>query len=244
MLLCNYETNYFLESIKSFEGQRYNILPPDSKDKVKPLIGRNISKDDVAGFFRTLMLTENHILILKLVNKYQIVEFSVIKSLMDYKFKECKKYIKECILTGLIYENKLTLDDKEYYWYLVDTGGVYALEDLNIEYKSLPFTTDIEHKYKHYLKSQFLIDNKELYTFKNFDCVIDNKGNKYRLEHMEDVLWQKTDEYKNTIFIVNLAILDKLNINELIFKDLALKLNKNNNYFYDMAEKSFLTLKC
>jgi len=244
MVLCNYETEYFLRSITATQGRRYNMLPADGG--IEPLVGRNISRDDVAGFFRTMILNEKHIKILKLVNQYTILEFSSIRPFLGYKFKECKKIITECIITGLIYENHVKLEEEEYFWYMVDTGGVYALDDMNMkaEYNHVPFTTGLDQKYKQYVKSQFLIDNYDLYTFQSIDQVMDKKGKSYRLIHLEDVKLSQMKKYNNVIFIVNLDVLEKLKINDLVLKDVAQVLSENeNNIFYDMAGKSFLEIK-
>lgn len=243
MLLCNYETDYFLESITAVSGRRYNILPPDTG--AEPLVGRNISRDDVAGFFRTLILNENHISVLKLVNQYTILEFDAIKSFLGLKFKECKKRLEECILTGLIYENRIRTEDAEYFWYMMDTGGVYALDDMNMkaEYNHLPFTTGLDQKYKLYMKSQFLIDNSDLYTFQINTRATDKKGKSYGIVHLEDVKCSQINEYDDTIFIVNLDVLEKLRINDLIFKELARVLSRKNNIFYDLAGKNFLEIR-
>lgn len=243
MLLCNYETEYFLDSITTVSGRRYNILPPDTG--VEPLVGRNISRDDVAGFYRTFTLNEIHTSILKLVNQYTILEFDAIKSILGFKFKECKKRLEKCILTGLIYENRIRTEDAEYFWYMVDTGGVYALDDMNMraEHNHLPFTTGLDQKYKLYVKSQFLFDNSDLYTARTNTQVDDKKGKSYEIVHLEDVNWQWMNEYDNTIFIVNLDILEKLQVNDLIL-GLARELNKKNNNFYDMAGKNFLQIRC
>ncbi len=243
MLLCNYETGFFLELIETESGRRYNILPPDSG--MEPLVGRNISRDDVAGFFRSLILNEDHISLLKLVNHYTILEFDAIKSFLGFKFKECKKRIEECILTGLIFENHIKLEDVEYFWYMVDTGGVYTLEemDMKAEYNHMPFTTGLDQKYKQYLKSKFLIDNYDLYTFRSNTQITDKTGKTYGVVHLEDVKWSQMNEYDNTIFLVNLYVLEKLQINNIILKDLARVLNKKNNSFYDIAGKTFLEIR-
>ena len=136
------------------------------------------------------------------------------------------------------------MEDVEYFWYMVDSGGVYVLDDMNMkaEYNHLPITTGLDQKYKLYVKSQFLISNSDLYTFQINTRVTDKKGKSFGLVHLEDVKWSIMKEYDNTIFIVNLNILEKLQINDLILKDLARELNKNNNTFYDIAERKFLKL--
>ncbi len=238
MLLCNYETHYFLESITMKQGRRYN-------SQIKPLVARNISKDDVAGFFRSLLLDENHISILKLINKFTILDFDSIKPFLGYKFKECKKRIEECILTGLIFENHIKLDDVEYFWYMVDTGGLYVLDDMDMksEYNHIPFTAGLDQKYKQYVKSRFLIDNCDLYTFRSNNQVTDKKGKSYGLIHLEEVRWSQLNKYDNTIFIVNLDVLENLRINDLLLKDVARVLSKRENTFYDIAQKSFLDIR-
>jgi len=237
MLLCNYETDYFLESITTKQGRRYN-------SQTKPLVARNISKDDVAGFFRSLLLDENHISILKLINKFTILDFDSIKPFLGYKFKECKKRIEECILTGLIFENHIKLDDVEYFWYMVDTGGLYVLDDMDMksEYNHMPFTAGLDQKYKQYVKSRFLIDNYDLYTFRSNSQVTDKKGKSYGLIHLEEVRWSQLNKYDNTIFIVNLDVLENLRINDLLLKDVARVLSKRENTFYNIAQKSFLEI--
>ena len=72
----------------------------------------------------------------------------------------------------------------------------------------------------------------------------DNIGKNHEIIHLEDVRWFQKDEYNNTIFIVNLDVMEKLKINDLVLKDLARALSKRNNIFCDIAQKSFLEIRC
>ncbi len=128
---------------------------------------------------------------------------------------------------------------------MVDSGGLYALEemDMKLEDNHMPFTTGLEQKYKQYVKSTFMIHNYDLYTFRSNDHAIDEKGKEYQIVHLEDVMWSQKNEYDNTIFIVNLDILEKLRINNLIFKHLVQELSTRNNIFYDMDQKTFLEIR-
>jgi|GEM_PF-6324058 len=243
MMLCNHDTDFFLDSITTAQGRRYNVLPPDSG--VEPLVGRNISRDDVAGFFNALKLNDQHTAAVKFINTYQIADHEMLIEHMEMNFKKFKRLIDECIAHGLVYENIIVTEftgiEKEYHWYLIDTGGIYVLESLKERYKILPFTTCLEEKYKIYLKAQFLFDNNEFVKFKNMDHCETRNGKTYRVELIEEVHMKSADDYKNTIFIVNLETLKKLNISELV-KTMAKNLAGSGNKFYDVSSKNFIDL--
>lgn len=259
-MLCNYDTDYFLESILSAEGRRYNILSPLSpekatennsknddeknkkaKNKIEPLIGRNISNDDVAGFFKTLTLIENHKSILQFVNWFQIADSEMIVYYTGMNINQFKKIRETCILTGLLFENRIKTEAKEYFWYMVDTGGVYALEDMGSKYNPLPFTLSLEQKYKYYLKAQFVFDMLDYFSMTDRYKIKDQNGQIYNIELLEDVKQSKITEYKNTVFLINREVLDFLNINKYA-KSLAKQLNCNGNKFWDINEKHFLNI--
>ncbi|SHF26404.1 hypothetical protein SAMN02745133_02208 [Desulforamulus putei DSM 12395] len=235
-MLCNYDTDYFMESIESTQGRRYNI------GFEEPLIGRNISKDDVAGYFKTLMLTKEHESILRFINYFQIADKDMIIPGIGIKFNKFKRLIEDCVITGLVYENRIKTEEKEYFWYMVDTGGVYALEDMGEKYNSLPFTLSLEQKYKQYLKAQFVFDVQELFAMIGCYKVKENqKGQVYNIELLEDVRVSEIPNYRFTIFLVNIKTLDALNINKYA-KDLAKQLDCNGNKFYDISKKQFLDI--
>jgi hypothetical protein len=243
MMLCNHDTDFFVETITAIQGRRYNILPPDSG--VEPLIGRNISRDDVAGFFNALKLNKWHIDIIKFINTYQVADRDMIIEYTGLKFKRYKEIIEESIVHGLIYENifKTGFDatQKEYYWYFIDTGGIYVLESLKDKYKMLPFTTELDEKYKIYIKSQFLFENRDSVRFKNNDHCETKNGKTYQIELIENVSMKNLTDYKNTIFLVNLETLKLLNISEEV-KSIAARLNNSGNSFYDISSKNFIDL--
>lgn len=235
-MLCNYDTDYFMESIESIQGRRYNI------GFEEPFVGRNISKDDVAGYFKTLTLAEEHKSILQFINWFQIADTDMIISYIGIKFSQFLKLKEICLLTGLIFENRIKTKDKEFIWYMIDTGGVYALEDMGEKYNSLPFTLSLEQKYKHYLKAQFVFDIQELFDMIGCYKVKENQnGQVYNVELLEDVRLSEIPNYRFTIFLVNRKTLDVLNINKYA-KDLAKQLNCNGNKFYDISNKQFLEI--
>lgn len=241
-MLCNHDTDFFLETITAAQGRRYNVLPPDTE----PLVGRNISRDDVAGFFNALKLNEQHTAIVRLVNTYQVADHEMIIEHTGFKFKKFKKVIDECIMCGLVYENNIETEfmdmQKEYYWYLIDTGGIYVLETVKEKYRVIPFTSSLGDKYKLYLKSRFLFDNRGNVKFSSLDCCETRKGKTYRVELMESASAKNYAEYKNTIFLVNLETLKLLNISEEA-KLIARRLDSNGNCFYDVSSKNFIELE-
>ncbi len=243
-MLCNHDTDLFIESMLTAQGRRYNVLPPDSG--VEPLIGRNISRDDVAGFFHAFKLNEQHIDIVKFINAYQLADRDMIIEYTGLKFKRYKEIIEESIITGLIYENVIKTEfmavQKEYYWYFIDTGGVYVLEQAREKYMMLPFTTPIAAKYKIYRKSQFLFDKRDFLIFKNLDYCEAKNRKTYKIEFIENVSMKNLKEYKNTIFLVNLETLKLMNINEEV-KSIAVQLNTSGNNFYDINSKNFIEFR-
>ena len=244
-MLCNHDTDVFLLTVTAAQGRRYNILPPDHG--LEPLIGRNISRDDVAGFFNALKLNEQHADLVKFVNKYQMADRDMIIEHTNLKFKKYKEIIDESVLHGLVYENIIKSEfngrQRDYYWYFIDTGGVYVLESLKEKCKTFPFTAGLDEKYKTYLKSQFLFDNRDFVEFKSHDHCETKKGETYRLELIEDVSMKTVREYKNTIFLVNLETLKLLNISEEV-KSIATQMNGLGNSFYDISSKNFIELVC
>ena len=80
--LCNHDTDCFLEAIISVQGWRYNI-PPDPDTEV--IVSRNISKDDVAGFFKALVLSEEHKAVLTCVNNYLVTDTDMIVAHTEIK---------------------------------------------------------------------------------------------------------------------------------------------------------------
>ncbi|NPV73335.1 MAG: hypothetical protein HPY89_06000 [Pelotomaculum sp.] len=240
-MLCNHDTDFFLETITAVKGRRYNVMPPETE----PIVGRNISRDDVAGFFNALKLNEQHVDLVKFVNKYQVADRDMIIEYMDLKFKKYKEIIEESVMHGLVYENIVKNEfngwQKDYYWYFIDTGGIYVLESLKEKYKALPFTTGLGDKYKTYLKAQFLFENREYLKFKDIACCETKKGKIYRIELIENVSEKNIAEYKNTIFLVNLEALKLLNISEEV-KSIAVKLNSSGNSFYDVSSKNFVNI--
>lgn len=235
-MLCNYDTDYFLESVEAIQGRRYNS--PAGPD---PLIGRNISKDDVAGFFKTLTLTEEDKSILKVVNQFQIADTEMIISGTGIKFNKFKKAKELCILTGLIFENHIKTEKGEYFWYMVDTGGVYALDDMGEKYNQLPFTLSLEEKYKLYLKANFVFTVSGYFSMIDYYKVKDRSGQVYNIELLEDVKVSAIPNYKYTIFLLNRKTLDALNIEKPV-KNLAKQLNCNRNKFFDIYRKEFLNI--
>ncbi|MBM7854917.1 hypothetical protein JOC37_001297 [Desulfohalotomaculum tongense] len=233
-MLCNYDSDYFLESIESIEGRRYSNIK-------KPLVNRNISKDDVAGFFRIFALAEEHKSVLKIINQFQIADTDMIISGTGLKFNRFKKIKEFCIITGLIFENHIKTEDREYFWYMVDTGGVYALDDMGEKYNSLPFTLSLEQKYKLYLKANFVFTVSGYFTMIGHYKVKDRNGQVYNIELLEDVKVSKIPNYRSTIFLVNRKTLDALNINKYA-KNLAKQLNGNENKFFDVNQKQFLNI--
>ena len=234
-MLCNYDTDYFLESIVSIQGRRYNI------GFEEPLIGRNISKDDVAGYFKTAILTEDHKSILQFINWFQIADAFMITSWLGLKYNTFRKEVELCIMCGLIFENRIKTEAKEYFWYMVDTGGVYALEDMGSKCNPLPFTLSLEQKYKYYLKAQFVFDVLDYFSMTDCYKIKDSNGRIYNIELLEDVKQSKVTEYKNTIFLINREVLDFLEINKYA-KSLAKQLNCNGNKFWDINKKQFLNI--
>ncbi|WP_333870959.1 hypothetical protein [Desulforamulus putei] len=234
-MLCNYDTDYFIESIESIQGRRYNI------GFEEPFVGRNISKDDVGGYFKALTLTEEHKSILQFINWLQIVDSDMIIVYTGMKINQFRRLREICILTGLIFENRIKTEGKEYFWYMVDSGGVYALEDMGVKYNALPFTMSLEQKYKYYLKAQFVFSVLEHFTMIGCYKVKNQQGQVYNIELLEDVRLSEIPNYKSTIFLVNRKTLDVLNINKYA-KDLAKQLNYNGNKFYDISSKQFLEI--
>ena len=41
---------------------------------------------------------------------------------------------------------------------MVDTGGVYILDEIGEKYNSIPFTLSVEEKYKRYVKARFIFN--------------------------------------------------------------------------------------
>ena len=239
-MLCNdsYDSDCFLESIISVQGWRYNV-PPDSETEV--LFGRNISKDDVAGYFKALVLSDEHKSILTCVNNYLVADTDMIVAHTEIKFKQFKKIKEICIKTGLIFENKIKTNEKEHLWYLIDTGGVYALEEMEQKYNNLPFTLSLEQKYKQYLKSLFAYQVANHYELVGMNSIKDKYGHVYIIELIEEVRISKIGEYDKTVFLVNMDTINKLGINKYV-RDIAKELNKNQNMFYDISGKKFLKI--
>ena len=237
-MLCNHDTDCFLESIIAVQGWRYNI-PPDPETEVK--VGRNISKDDVSGFFKALILSDEHKSVLTCVNNLLIADTDIIMSYSGIKFKQFKKLKETCIQTGLIFENKIKTEEKDYLWYMVDTGGIHALEDMGQKYNSIPFTLSLEKKYKLYIKSLFVYLVANHYELVAHYSIKDKYGNLYIIELIEEFKTSKLKEYNKTIFIINMDTIKKLGIESYV-KDIAKKLNNNDNMFYDISGKKFLKI--
>lgn len=255
----DYETNHFLNNIRSVTGRRYNIPGPiallqnqeqqegEENNEKKPneeniLISRNLSKDDVSGWFKTVHLSEDHIKLLEFVNSYKVTDLNMGIPFLNFKKKKEQFFnlVDECVLTGLIYEIYIKSNSKKYYLYMVDTGGIYTLEELGVEHYKVPYTIPLKEKYKIWRTADLCYDVMNDYIITgHYELKCLKTGERYKAALLEDIDEPKIETCQEpAIFLVNTTLLEELKLTpaaENIVK--KLKDTNNKHLFYDLDKR-------
>jgi len=229
----NYETKWFIDNTDNYTGTSYSNVE-------EPLVARSISREDVARFYRNQLLAEEHKSFIKMVNDFMVVDYKMANNLGILEtFHKHFKISDDCIKTGMIFREYLRVGAREYYWHLIDTGGVYALEEMGFKYNKMPFTANLSEKYKQYRKSKFIVDEIERYDFIDATTVI-KRGDSavYRVELLEEVGNRNNGGYGNTIFLLDLRLTAELGLEGQATNTMA-ALNNNGNKFYDTENNFF-----
>lgn len=202
-LVKNYETMYICSQINEVIGKRYNVLPEDEEPEVKGVY----TKETVAGFFRAWKLNELHFGILNVVNSLRVADINQIMHEVGISEDECKEIIDRCVVLGLLCENKIIFKDNSVVTlYIVDTGGIFALEEAGETYKKLNYTSSIDKKYNIYRKNIFLVTNKKIHK---------------KVYFFEEILGQPINVFRNSVVLYDSAIAEKLGIKEKVGNELA-----------------------
>jgi len=152
-----YETRYFLESIKKVTSRRYNYPQENELVAVK---GHYVYPETVAGFFRSMVLDERHLRVLLSVNELRLADITMLKRKTNYSFKVIKTLTDDCVTHGLLCENHVMFKESgELRWYIVDSGGIFALAESGTEYKKLAYTTTLKERYNIYRENLFYVYN-------------------------------------------------------------------------------------
>lgn len=170
----DYETEYLCGQLEWVRGRRYNIRP-DLDEDMEPEVKGYLYKETATGFFRAWVLNEMHLGVTKIVNDLRVAEKGQIIKKTGLQEEECLRLIEECVVMGLLCENKVIFKNGEnLLLYLVDTGGIFALEEAGIPYLKVNYTMGIDQRLKIYRRNIFLVENNmsdkeavNLYIFEN-----------------------------------------------------------------------------
>lgn len=155
----NYETEYLCNQLDWVRGRRYNIRP-DLDENVEPEVKGYLNKETIIGFFRAWVLNEMHLGVTKAVNDLRVAEKGQIIKKTGLPDEECLRLIEECVVMGLLCENKVIFKNGEnILLYIVDTGGIFALEEAGIQYFKINYTMGIDQRLKIYRRNIFIVEN-------------------------------------------------------------------------------------
>lgn len=223
----NFEIIYICKGIRRPKGARYNSHPNPAQDWPVKEVGHVYTRETVAGFFRMLKLNELHFRILNIVNSFQILGKEELYQCSMFSETKFSEILEDCMKYGLICENIIPfLDGSEIRFYLVDTGGIFVLEEVGTPYNKLEYTTSIDGRINIFRKNQFL--------------AADSNFKASKVYFLEQIIGNPVEKYQNAVLIYESEIAEKIDIKDAIAKELEKYQNHLNIKIYDLTKKSFV----
>ncbi|GAB6158540.1 hypothetical protein JCM39194_17400 [Desulfotomaculum varum] len=227
-----YETWYICSKIHDVKGERYNLGLKLAEDE-KPEISGYCYPETIAGFFRAWLLNEMHLQLLITLNKFQVLTAGQLTRLTGLNHTETLKLLEEGISRGIFCRNT-AVDSK---WnqvfdsiYIVDTGGIFALQEAGIPYQKLPYTSSFDERIN-IARRNIYAANEGIKNIPNnllfFEDIVE------RAVH-EGVQSLFKDKVVDKIILYDGKIADELGIKDQVQFFLA-KLSQNNKV-YDLSE--------
>ena len=231
-LIRDYESLYYCNQLTKVEGRRYNIRPEiKDEEEMKPENNgwRCIQKENTAGFFRAWKLNEMHMGITKIVNEMLVAEKTQVNRKIGFNEIELEKLLDECVIMGLLCENKIIFKDEEnIQLYMVDTGGIFAFEEAGIHYNKINYTISFNQRLKIYRKNIFLQKNS-------------TKEESVKLYFFEELLEMPQDiKYQGATFLVDMKIAEKLGLTKHVSVALKNIVTQYRAKIFDTGVKEYI----
>jgi len=200
---------------------------------MEPEVKGYVYKETMAGFFRAWALNEIHLGLTAKVNEMLVAERSQIIKKVGLDEKECLKIIDECVVMGLLCENRILFkDEDDIYLYMIDTGGIFALEESGTPYNKVNFTISLDQRLKIYRKNIYLVENN-LSEIKSAN-----------LHLFEDILGlPQHEKFIGATLLVDMSIATKIGITGQVTAEINRIVKQNNAKIYDTAKKKYIDIK-
>lgn len=223
-----YETKYICRQIGRVIGRRYNIRP-DLQPDVVPEITGYMYKETATGLFRSWKINEIHFGIMSIVNELRIADIEMIFKKTNMSRDEFKKVLYECVVYGLLCENAILFKDgKMLKLYMVDTGGIFALEEAGKHYIKVPFTIGIDERINIYRRNIFITEKGA------------NSSEVGHINFFENIVDANFEKYKNSILLLDIEIANILGLKSAIEQFLSGIVRPFNINIFDLSSKTFI----
>ncbi|KJS03660.1 MAG: hypothetical protein VR68_00670 [Peptococcaceae bacterium BRH_c4a] len=223
----DYETEYLCGQLDWVRGRRYNIRP-DLDEDMEPEVKGYLYKETTTGFFRAWVLNELHLGVTKTVNELRVAEKGQIIQKTGLPEEECLHLIEKCVVMGLLCENKVVFKNGEnILLYLVDTGGIFALEEAGIPYLKVNYTVGIDQRLKIYRRNIFLVEN--------------NVSEAVNLHFYENIVGLPLDRnYRGATILVDMRIAEKLGLKSQVIKMAGSMVEVYHVKIYDLCGRRWI----
>lgn len=225
----DYETEYLCSQLNWVKGRRYNIRP-DLDEEMEPEVKGYLYKETTTGFFRAWVLNEMNLGVTKTVNDLRVAGKEQIIKKTGLPEEECQLLIEECVVMGLLCENKVNFKNGEHLLlYLVDTGGIFALEEAGIPYLKVNYTMGVDQRLKIYRRNIFLVEN----NLSDKDAV-----NLYFFENIVGLPLETN--YRGATILVDMGIAKKLDLKSQVIKMINSMIEAYHVKIYDLCSKGWI----
>lgn len=225
-LKLNYETKYLCSQIERVIGRRYNIRP-DLQPDVMPEVTGYMYRETITGFFRAWKINEIHFRIMNIVNELRIADNEIILKNTGMEKDEFQKYLYQCVVYGLLCENNIFFKNgKKLHLYMVDTGGIFALEEAGKNYIKIPYTIGIDERLNIYRKN-IALSEKGVIT-----------GETAKIVFLEKTIGSNIE--KNSIVLMDSEIAEELGAKsdlDMLLKQVVVPYNLR---VFDISSKTFI----
>lgn len=224
----NYETEYLCSMLETVRGRRYNIRPDLDEDE-EPEVKGYVYKETTTGFFRAWVLNEMHLGVTKTVNELRVAEKRQIIKKTGLPEEECLRLIEESVVMGLLCENRLIFKDGEQIiLYMVDTGGIFALEEAGIQYLKINYTAGIDQRLRIYRRNIFLVENNL------------SEKEALNLYFFENIVGLPLDSnYRSATILLDMVIAEKMGVREQV-KKMADRMMAASIKIYDLNSRDWI----
>ncbi|MCL6639563.1 MAG: hypothetical protein K6T80_07810 [Firmicutes bacterium] len=197
---------------------------------MEPEVKGYLYKETVAGFFRAWKLNEMHLGIVRAVNEMRIAGREMIIKKTGVESAECARLLEECVVTGLLCENLVILkNDSGILLYMVDTGGIFALEEAGLAYRRVSYTAGMDERISIYRKNIYLAENGLA------------EGEAANVFFYEKITSSQIDEkLRGATVLVDMRIAGEINIAGEVEKELDSLRKKFGARIYDIGNRKWL----